>query len=319
MAELKNVVVDAVSLVKAGANGEPIQIYKSAEPPTETPADNPAEPATPSEAKVEKAEEPQGTEPADETQTPESIEKQVEAKATSMLKDLFAPIIKAFTGKDAVQKASDIDNSFDPQSFVSRMTQPEERLDYALYQLMYTFWSIFWDSSCENGKELILKNIDDFKEYVVKVLEGPREVAETFFEKGDETMLKKEDVSAAMAEAVAPLAKGLEELNTKLSAVEKTDTNVTPEGQEAAPAEGSETPATTEKSAEDKDQEQLNLFKSAMAEVLAPLAKSLGDLAGRVETVEKTKGISKSAGDPTTPVEKGAADEWPDIHIPGIG
>lgn len=313
MAELKNVVVDAISLVKAGANGEPIQIYKSAEPPAEDP--KAAEPATPSEAEVSKSAEPPSV-PAEahEAISPEAIEKQVDSKVHNTLRDLFAPIIKAFTGQtgEAISKASDIDNSYDPQSFVSRMTQPEERLDYALYQLMYTFWSIFWDSNCDNGKELIEKNIDDFKEYVMKVLDGPRDVAETFFEKGDEDIVKKEDLAAVMAEALAPVTKGIEDLTAKLTAVEKSTEPETP-------AEGTTPTETQVEKAEEKTEDQLSIFKSAIAEAIAPMTKSLEDLASRVETVEKTKGISKSAGEPKSPVEKGTQDEWPDIHIPGIG
>lgn len=311
MSELKNVVVDALSLVKRGANGEPLQIYKSADPndrPDKTPV---------KKAEATKTTEPEVTEKAqtEETNnTAESMDEAIQKSTHKALKDLFAPILKAFT-PDIVEKAADIDNHVDYTSFLSRISNPEMRLDDALDQLTYTVWNIFWDDSITNGKELILKNIDDFKVYVEKVLNGDRSLQSIFFEKGDLEEMKKEDVTSAVTEALAPLAKSIGDLADKVTVLEKSATEEVPAEAEA-PAAATAEDTTVEKSAEKTEASDLAaIVKSAIEASMQPISKSVKELTDRVATIETLKGVSKSAEVTEVKKSDGVADEWPEFNL----
>lgn len=315
MGELKHVVVDAISLVKAGANGEPIQIYKSAEQPE-------LEPVEVEKAEIEKPEVETEVDPEIIITEKAKMDETIENKTHSILRKMFAPIIEAFsiqtTEPTIVSKASDIDTSMDYSSFLSRMTNPESLLEEAMYTLKWSINSIFWDDRISDGKERIFKNIDDFKDYVGKVLESDRSIQTVFFEKGDDgIMLKKEDIMAVIKESLEPITKSVDELSTKLDTLQKEE--VVLETEIAAATTVDAVIEKAEGTEELKGEDFVNLIKAAVSESLTPITKSIEGLQERIGVVESIRGLSKGASvEKPSVINKSTDDEWPAIKIPGI-
>lgn len=335
MAQLTKVVVDAISLVKAGANGEPIQIYKSLEGGGDNPEgdQNPGDTINIStDTEIEKGETKEGNTPGTSVEekaqeealelpeTSETIEEEtltIDKSTQGTLRQLFKPLLKALglsNSEEGIEKASDIDTSVDWTSFTSRMTDPESRIWDALDTLRWTMNSIFWNDTIDNGKELILNNIDEFKSYVEDVLNSERAI--TFFEKEDETM-KKEDIEKAIADALDPVSKSLTTLTEQIAALEKSAEPV----EETTPVEEIvEEPI--EKGAdptEETPEDLSSVIKTAISDSLEPVSKSLKELGDRLNTLETAKGISKGGQISGSKVEKANEDLWPEIRIPGLG
>lgn len=330
MSKLTDVVVDAISLVKAGANREPIQVYKAADgqsqPVETTPEATPTEP-TP----AEQTPAPVSTEPT-ETPKPEATTPVTKAKD---LKALFEPLAKAL-GFTATEKSRDIDNDVDWESFSSRMNRPSTQISDALYTLNDCLWEIFWNDQIDNGRELILQNIDEFKTFVTQVLDSNKERQNQFFTKG-ETEVTKTEVQEIITAALEPAMKSVENLGKKIEALGKEDTTPaattteTPAATTETPAATTETPAaTTETPAAgttpaapaatepvQKSDEVAAILKSTLTELLDPITKSIEAVSARVETVENTRGLSNGL-QPSGAITKGDADQWPEINIPGI-
>lgn len=319
MAELKDVVVDAISLVKRGANGEEIKIYKSAdsvdsadssEIPDESPEVTPTEDKTTGEATTSE------NQPSAE-QSPENVTKtedQYENKILSVLRKVFAPFLSdASPEPETVQKAQDIDNSVEWTSFSSRITDPEMTVLRAMDILNSVLLNIFWDDSITNGKELILSSIEEFKQYVKGVLDSPREVQKSAFTKGAEEDLNKEEMAALIKEALNPVNQTLSELSAKVEEFKKADEAAATEEQ---PEATEEQPEATETQVQKSVEDPADLVKAAIKEALEPITKSLGTLGDRISTIEKTRGLPK--GSPADAVQKSTevVDEWPAIKLP---
>jgi flagellar hook-basal body complex protein FliE len=199
------------------------------------------------------------------------------------------------------------------------MNNPEARFDYAVDQLRYAVWNIFWNDNLTNGKELILQNIDDFKRYIEGIFDNTVEVQKQFFEKGAEEDMQKDEFSEVVKAALEPVTQALTDLTEKVSKMEQA--NVTPADPAvetpatAAAAEGTED--VTKSAEETKEPDIAEIVKSVINEAISPISKSIGELTTRVEKVESVKGVSKGL-EPDSKVEK-AADPWADLHIPGLG
>lgn len=324
MSKLTDVVVDAISIVKAGANREPIQIYKAADgqsqPVEITPEATPAE-----QTPAEETPAPASTEPT-ETPKPEATTPVTKAKD---LKALFEPFAKAM-GFTVTEKSRDIDNDVVWESFSSRMNRPSTQISDALYTLNDCLWDIFWNDQIDNGRELILQNIDEFKAFVTQVLDSNKERQNQFFTKG-ETEVTKTEVQEIITAALEPAMKSVEDLGKKIEALGKEDTASAATTTETTAAtttevntEETEAPAATTTEATtaatepvQKSDEFAATLKAALAEMLAPITKSIEEVSSRVETVENTRGLSNGL-QPSSAITKGAVDEWPEINIPGI-
>ena len=303
MGQLKDVVVDAISLVSAGANGEPIQIYKAADGVSETLKEEPA-------ATIE------GT--LETTLVGEDIAGAVEKGTHKALRDLFSPLIKSL-GFKPTEKSQDIDNSIEYTSFTSRMTQPSTRLSEALYTLRWCIDEVFWDSSIENGKEIILQNIDEFKAFVIGVLDSNAERKSIFFEKGD-TEMTKDDVQGMIKETLEPTLKALELLAEQIATVEKAAAEELETPAEGTPAEGTPAEGAPVEKADQLDTDAvIAAVKSAMGEAITPISKSVEELTERLGTLENMRGLSKGS-QVTAPaaIAKSVNDEWPGLVIPGL-
>jgi hypothetical protein len=199
------------------------------------------------------------------------------------------------------------------------MNNPEARFDYAVDQLRYAVWNIFWNDNLTNGKELILQNIDDFKRYIEGIFDNTVEVQKQFFEKGAEEDMQKDEFSEVVKAALEPVTQALTDLTEKVSKMEQA--NVTPADPAvetpatAAAAEGTED--VTKSAEETKEPDIAEIVKSVINEAISPISKSIGELTTRVEKVESVKGVSKGL-EPDSKVEK-ASDPWADLHIPGLG
>lgn len=287
MNELKDVDVGLISLVHKGANGEPIKLYKS---------DEHVEPGEPAVT----------TEPAAKV---EEVAKTEEATATSLLAK-----IKEFLGISPVKKSQDLDVHIDYSSFTSRINDKSARLDDAVNTLLFTIWDIFWDNTIEDGKGLILKNIDEFKAYVEGVLNSTEvQKSQDFFKKNEEVdNVNKEEIQKMIGEAVSPLSEAITQLGAKLEGpttepdVEKSD-----ESGENKEPETNQAETTAEDSLTKED------LSSLLKEALEPLAKSIGGVAERVETLEQVRGLSKSSNKETKVAK--SEDPWAGVLGPIFG
>jgi hypothetical protein len=173
---------------------------------------------------------------------------------------------------------------------------------------------IVWDNQPE-GKARIAQAIDEFKAYVLGVLDKPEEVTKSFFAKKEE--IKKEDNTDMNAEDVKallePITKSLEGLSTKVDALtektavvekavdDKTDA-VVKKSEEAADAKVTEV-AKQATEGDTKVLEALNSFKDE-------IVKSLEGISERVQTIEQHRGLSGQVPG-AQEIKKSEDGDWP--------
>lgn len=229
------------------------------------------------------------------------------------------------TGKVEVAKAKDINTDVDYTSFTSRINSIRGNISNAISALDMTMWEIFWNDQIDNGKEIILQNIDDFKAYVVEVLGQPAEVQKSFFlvsnrAKEEGEIIIKEADSEMKAEDIAkmfePITKQLTDFGNKLATIEKQvgegGTKVEEAVQQVTKTgEKVEEVQTQVEKTEDKAKE-VDVVKQALESGFADIKKSMDELSGRLATVENARGIGNGAQG--TQVEK-SADEWPQLNF----
>jgi len=304
MGELRDVRVELISLVNQGANGEPIQIYKSADA---TVAGEPEDTATMGEATAQEPETTEDVAKAEETVTDQapSIEEAVAKESKNFLAKMFRPLLEGLgLIETQVEKAADINNDIDYASFTSMLNNPEYRFQEAIDMLRWSILEIFWDQKITNGRERILQNIDDFRSYIEKILSEDVVIQKQYFEKGAENV-KRKDVQAMLSEALSPVTKSLEDLSAKLETLEKTAQTAEPENKEPE--------AEVQKSAAPSE---IEVLKSVVAEALTPIVKSLEDVSERITIMENMRGLAKSAADVSTKKVEKEDDPWPEINFP---
>lgn len=330
--KLTNLKVDMISLVKNPANGEKVTIFKSADHPAEadtvettTPAataveETPAEEVAKASAETESQEVTPSAPAVDDT-----AKKGVMKSVKEFLSNLFGEPVE-------VHKAQDIDDSMDWSSFNSMISNPRRNTFKACYVLEDVLSEIFWNDTIENGKELIAQNIDEFKAYVMKILDGPVDVAKTQFAEAftskenlgmEEDDMTAEQIAKAVSDALAPVTKSVEDLLAKVDTIAKSEETPATEGAEATPAaEGAETPAAegTETPAEGGEgavaksvtpEDVAEVIKSA----LEPVVKSVGELTDKVQALENVRPVSKSAEVSGVSKSAGTVDEWPELTL----
>lgn len=295
--QLDEVTVNKISLVKKAANGTEVTVFKSADYAEETPV-------TPEVNPVENA-----ADTSPEATQAEAIEKSAEGpekeetltllkKCAAALQSVFAPAKPA-----AVTKSADISNNIDYTSFSARLKSPRKNITDAMYLLEDVTYSIFWDETVEDGKGLILKNIDEFKAYVEGVLNSPdTEVKKSFFAKANKE--EDEDMKAEeIQKMLEPITKSMEGISGRIEALEK--------GAEKVPEVAATATAAVEKSAEVEAKTQ-EVAKSAedASVILAEIKKSVDGLGERLTLIENVRGLS-SQTQPVAPIAKSAEeDPW---------
>ena len=258
--------IEFISLVKRGANGERITIYKSANAEDNPPGNNPVVKESP------------GVEGMDE------------------MKGFFTLLKNFFVGKSKDLGLPDY------KSFSSRITNKQSNIKTAMYSLEDTMYEIFWDSNIENGGELILKNVDDFRKYISDILSST-EVSKEFFKK-EESDMNKEELKEMLATDLDPITKSIEDLAEKVEKLEKLEESQ----EEGLEVEGGvekeeklekdnkeiEKEEKIEKEGKETEELTIDIIKSLLVEALEPISKSIGDISDRVEVVEQARGITKS-------------------------
>lgn len=287
--QLTNTSVDFISLVKKGANGEKVTVFKSAELTEDLTEE--LNNATNQET-IEKSEDT-------ETMTKEEV---------TTMKGFFKMVKEFFGGtKTDIEKSQDLPSP-DYTSFNSVITNQKKNVSQAIWTLQDVIWEIYWNDSIENGKELILKNIDEFRNYVAEILTSPVEVQKEAFTKieKEEFEVKKEDLQALLNETLAPVTKAVNDLTEKVQKMEKSEEAGTAE---ETKVEKSEEEATETKTEVQKEETLTSeVVKGLLAEVLTPISKSLEGISSRVEALEQVRGISKAAE--ATEIEKADTDLW---------
>jgi hypothetical protein len=312
--QLVDVDVQFISLVKKGANREKVTIFKSADF------------KDPVEEVVVKGE---STERVQVPGDPSGLTEE------STFKKFYSVMKNFFGGKEGteVSKSKDINTKVDYNSFNSILYGIERNFSRAVYALEDAVWHIFWNDQIENGKELILKNIDEFKTYVSGVLDGADPmVKKEFFMKSTDKIQKELEVLKSvslglndsieqmekgniekgaeeevtkkeMQELLGPIAKSIEELSTKVTELETKNEEVVTKTEE-------KTEEVAQKSKEvvsEKTAEVSSELKSLLETFSKSVTESLGDISSRLATIEETRGLGN--GTEATGVEKDE-DPW---------
>ncbi len=274
--KLTDVDVQFISLVKKGANKQPITIYKSA-----SDIDSLAEPNT----------------------EPVVKEEAISQEEVGILKSLVSAIRNVLPGKkETVAKSQDINNQMDYTSFLSRINNPERNFDTAISALQSAVWNIFWDSSIEDGKTLILQNIDQFKSYVESLLNAPVDIQKAFFKKADEGSSGGENkeggedmTTEELSKALEPIAKAMEGINGRLDTIEKKVNEEVPAQVEKAEGKVDEVAGEVKKTEEKTEEVKKSAddLKDTITKSLETITKSLEGIDTRLSTLENVKGISK--------------------------
>lgn len=271
--ELKDLEVQFISLVKKGANGIPIQIYKSADY-------TPVEPIVPV------------------------------SKEEDQIKGFFQVMKEFFIGKPIdIGKSVDLNYPVDWSSFNSRINNPKWKIWDAVDNLDGAISEVFWDSSMVDGKTKILQNIDEFKAHIEGILNQPVEVQKAFFAKKDQNNTEKEDDGEMnkeeMMEILAPISKSISDLAIKIEGLEKADAEVA-EKTEEVKAEVEE----VAKSAAEGVKVETNELKEVLVKSMETIQKSIEGLTLRIVQVEEARGISRQQE--STEVAK-SEDPWTGI------
>ena len=282
--ELRNVKVNAVSLVNKAANGERFKIFKSAKP-DET-----------------------------ESKAPESVEVEVETEKNAQ--GLFSVLKKFFTGSEHEQvqiEKGAVEDELNARRKAERLNDAMQALFKAL---SLSPWGGETIKEAESNPVKIRAALDDFKAVAEKILIGEseaevmksgRKISSSRLAKikeahaaltdlladadtennegGTETVTKEElinEVKKSVDEAVKPL-------DERLAALEKSDAE-------------SKAEAEVKKEAEAKEPSVAEVVKSVLDEALKPVTE-------RLERVEKARGLSHSQPEDAS-VKKSAGDFW---------
>lgn len=212
------------------------------------------------------------------------------------------------SGPVKVEKAKDLNTDVDYSSFTSRIKSIRGNISNAINALDNTMWEIYWNDQIENGKELILQNIDEFKNYVMEVLNGGVEIQKSFFlvenrtKVGGEIIAKEADADMKaedIQKLFEPIAKQLDEIGGRLETVEKKMTETA--GTEAQVEKATEQIVKTEEKVDavqaqvEKAAEkavEVDVIKAALEAGIAQIEKSIGGLSDRIATVEQARGLS---------------------------
>jgi len=272
--ELKNVKVNMISIVKAGANGYPVQLFKSADLPAV---------AIPPEVPV--------VDPATMLETP-TAELEKSEKISLMQK-----IAKAMGMAISVNKAKDLSFDWSNLSFKDSIENKAMNLVDASYLFIDLCYDIIFDSSIENGVELALKNVDEFAAYAKAVLSSDTIKKEDIKkEEGAEEMTNTE-----LLKALEPLQKSVSDLSAKVEELSKEKPVAEPVAEPEVVDKAAEenTPAVEAEAEVKKD--------TGLEEAINKMTDTIGSLSARIETVEKSRGISSQ---PEGTVVKKAAEVY---------
>lgn len=302
-----------ISLVRKGANGDGVEtmVYKSAEGKPEV---KPVE-----------------------VETDRGLAQEVIAKEAGLGHTIIETVKKWMAGEKEVEKAKDLGDAKELDSFSSRISSVPDNLSRAIDILGSVIWWIAWDDK-PDGSGRIMTAVDEFKTYVTGALSGALSIQvkkEAFFAKYEETDRLMDDIPVLksiaqglsqaldkletqkvikgdedtvtkeeMMEMLAPVTKSIEALDLKLTALEGVSEKVS-KMETAIEGLGTKVPEIDQKTEEvvkaaDED-------KTKLIEVLTTITKSLDGLGTRLETIEQTRGISKQT-DGTEVVEK--QDPW---------
>ena len=279
--ELRNVSVEAISLVSKAANRQTFKIFKS--------------------AKADEA--PQGEAPADVTKDE---------------RGLFH-VLKAFFSGEEVQKG-DVEDKFrateKSRRFYVAIDALQSTIGYSRYGENTTpetdpakIKSALKDFNKILG-EILLGSDDDVKKFAAEIQKSGRKISGARLtelksaysalgkiieetdgkgdSEGDGTEVKKEDIAKIVKDTVDETFAPLKE---RLDALEKS--------------EGGENTPPNDSGEGDEGREVAELVKSAIAEALTPLSE-------RLEKIEKTRGFSNRIPEETS-VQKGEGDLWGDL------
>jgi hypothetical protein len=331
---LTNVDVQFISLVKKGANQEKITIFKSAnyQEGAEGQVASDVSETTNSKANTITITDGENSVVLKDKEMNLPEEAKIEYIEPSLVNKFFGVMKNLFGGKEDIQKAKDISREVDYSSFNSIISSPRGNFSRALYILDDAVWHIFWDDTIENGKELILKNIDEFKAYVEGILNDPDDnVKKEFFQKSSDRIKKEleeltsvfngtigkiekgvdaEVTKEELQELLSPITKSIEGLTDKVTALEasvkKTEEQVS--GTEAEVAKKTEEVAQkSEEVATKKSEEVGTEIKGLIEEFSKSVNTSLADISGRLQKLEETRGLSNSQE--STEVHKGDDDD----------
>lgn len=279
--ELRNVKVNAVSLVNKAANGEEFKIFKSAKP-DET-----------------------------ESKAPESVEVEVETEKNAQ--GLFSVLKKFFTGENSQVEKGAVEDELNARRKAERLNDAMQALFKAL---SLSPWGGETIKEAESNPVKIRAALDDFKAVAEKILIGESETevmksgrkisssrlakikeahaaltdlladADTENNEGGTETVTKEDLINEVKKSVDEAVKPLDE---RLAALEKSDAE-------------SKAEAEVKKEAEAKEPSVAEVVKSVLDEALKPVTE-------RLERVEKARGLSHSQPEDAS-VKKSAGDFW---------
>ncbi len=313
---LADVDVQYISLVKKGANGEKVTIYKSDDF---------------DETDLEKKEEVT-EEVVEKELTEEEVQKPVMEKAEITnddggIKKFYNVMKNFFGGQETIEKAKDINTEVNYTSFTSQIKNVRRNCYKAVYTLENVISEIFW-SDVDNGKELINKAIDEFKAHVNTILNDDGTVQKSFFSKeakdqdhievmksltetlnnniqkskGVDDEVNKEEIQALLE----PITKSIGAISTKLEEFEGLSAKVEKMEEQVAGDKEELVEKTEETATETKTEVQKSLEAA-----LAPIVKSLEGISERVIKIEETRGAS-TQGDGQEVVKK-EDEEWAGI------
>ena len=271
--ELRNVKVNAVSLVNKAANGEEFKIFKSAKP-EET-----------------------------ESKVPESVEAEKNAQG------LFSVLKKFFTGENSQVEKGAVADSLNARRHAERLNEAVEGLFKALG---LTQWGSETAEGAEKSPIKIRAVLDDFRDVAEKILiESDNELVVKSGRKISSSRLAKiKEVHAILGELIADTDaeddKGGTETVTKedlINEVKKSvEEAVKPIDERLAALEKSNEEAEVNKEAEAKEPSVAEVVKSALDEALKPISE-------RLEKVEKARGFSNRQPEDVN-VKKSGDDFW---------
>lgn len=292
MPQMTDMDINFISLVKKGANKQKIQIYKS-----------------------------------DDYKEPETKSSDDEVKG-------FFNVVKSFfSGKSAIQKS---DNPKPPTDFAGAIAAQDvsDNLDNARWTLRTVMYNILADDTITDKKTQIGMQIDAFKDYVLNQLDqvgikkcadqlkgepiekAGKKIAATRLKsikgaisslqsivddvetsEGGDGEVEKEDVAKVIKSV---LNEGLKPINNRLDNIEKEDSTTCPSCSGKVQPEDKFCPhcgkALSTTSTSTKKEDTSEIIKSVIEDALGPVNE-------RIETIEKSRGISKQAdgnGDETT-------------------
>lgn len=271
--ELRNVKVNAVSLVNKAANGEEFKIFKSAKP-EET-----------------------------ESKAPESVEAEKNAQG------LFSVLKKFFTGENSQVEKGAVKDIYTARDNGRKLNEATEALFRALN---LSRWGDNVNAEPETNPIKIRAALDDFNSIAERILigDGTAEVQKSGRKISSSRLSKIKEVHAILGELIADTDaeddKGGTETVTKeelINEVKKSvEEAVKPLDERLAVLEKSSEEAEVKKEAEAKEPSVAEVVKDVLDDALKPVTE-------RLERVEKARGLSNSQPEDIS-VKKSENDFW---------